>query len=1097
MTLHAVAGPDRIVANRTVVGFDGTRSSGGTAADPLAYRWQLIQVPEGDPHLTHYQNLDVLPDDARVLVPVAPPAHVEAAAGDTHISVMDSVGAPVDLSGAGVTAGDLLIVTAGPNAGRYVVSSNPYGVGNEELDLDRPMASTGNIAAVDFDFWSVTSHTVILGLPAPASMPVSGDILIVDGYPVTVSVFGPPPLVTIEEGLPLAGLSFDHGVAIGEAMVSNSSAPYASFVPSVQGLHVMRLFVQPSMSLPGWSEPDVAVISVLAANTALGLPVDSSWLWRALSDFWGGVKDKGWMEDAWRTVIRTYGSMLQELWNVELSVSLASAQDVAMARWLPVSPRLVEPEPEKCGLFKRFRKVYSDALVGGGMVNLVLHRSPTAETFVFNDAWNLLPSQLEAWATAAGITGLSAIIESITVGGVTTQHFAFRSVNYAITVTGDCFSGVYTNSLSGGGRALDASTFALYRLAAGPVAADYSAAVYDYDAVIKAGDPINIGGTAHTVAGVGVSSENGYPYTRVMLVEPTTLVAGDMAQFCLPSYFRSESVDYRYELATPGDAALLTVDDGTTRVVVTASVTATSAYCLGIDHPALWYDGRTVVPEGVLRLFYLPVEDTWLSIPRLQEHPDAAKGWVEYSEYVLANRFGRRAVVFDFLTESQPDRWPSLYRAATSPALPEQLFAEVVYIDQRPDLSTRFGKGFGMTLENSPTRPGFSYQKALLGLWYCYLHGSKPRYIERGLSICLGAPFFEEAGTILEIQHLDTERGYVLVRDKADVDVVRGYIYSLRLGLDVNPATGVPYVTGDTVSQFETVCNSVTHRDYKNHPEFVRGMIAAGVITEVEKYHRFFLGADVDTLDPSDVQAISAAATFLEQFRTTYNDYLFALVKHLETVVGLTDEVSFKYTLSIDTSLLARWGVPRFDRVQLSGAMHDWHTPPATPTSDHDFHNRWGVTICSQEHYTAAVVSTSGGAAVVEIRHVFKDGTHGTRINPRLYGIRVGDLVVLSSTGLDDVVSAVTNTDVTLTNVYGGAVEPDPGYDYFEFAVFGQRVWWGFDQFCPRSYVRIRTGVDIVHGVVTTDDVVADHYGPELDPDNPNWPEDPPWTPWP
>jgi hypothetical protein len=62
------------------------------------------------------------------------------------------------------------------------------------------------------------------------------------------------------------------------------------------------------------------------------------------------------------------------------------------------------------------------------------------------------------------------------------------------------------------------------------------------------------------------------------------------------------------------------------------------------------------------------------------------------------------------------------------------------------------------------------------------------------------------------------------------------------------------------VKQFETVTNSAIYRDYINDPSFIRAMIVAGIITEPEKVHHFFIGVDVDALDPSDTQALQAAA---------------------------------------------------------------------------------------------------------------------------------------------------------------------------------------------------------------------------------------------
>jgi len=361
-------------------------------------------------------------------------------------------------------------------------------------------------------------------------------------------------------------------------------------------------------------------------------------------------------------------------------------------------------------------------------------------------------------------------------------------------------------------------------------------------------------------------------------------------------------------------------------------------------------------------------------------------------------------------------------------------------------------------------------------LWYCYLHGSKPRMMERGLSIVLGAPFFESDGTIVDIQRLDPERGYLLVSDKTDPEIVRGYIYRLSLGLDLNPLTGEIYKLGDEVKQFETVTNSAIYRDYINDPSFIRAMIVAGIITEPEKVHHFFIGVDVDALDPSDTQALQAAADFLELFRTTYNEPFFTLIKRLEETLEIEEHMSVKMTLVFDSYFGARWGFPRLDRAQLSGIQQDWHTGMgigSPPSTDKGFHNKFGITIYNQEHYTAVIVAGGMGASrEIEIRHVQKDGTHGSVINPRLYGIKPGDQFI-EPLQPADIVVWVNDNRIGLVNPYWGPVWPVSGSDLFEWAIFGRNVWCGMNdsKFQPRSYVRIRL-LDALGDVVQTEKVL-------------------------
>lgn len=1054
--LRAVAGPDRVSPNRTIVGFDGTRSTAPSGL--VAYKWRLIQVPEGDPHLAHYPQpptfpgtIDVLPETIKV-----PGAPVEATftAGSLEVSFA-SGGLPYNLGAGGpdVKAGDILEVSAGLNAGRYVVTSDPYGFSLDRVELDR-VASGGEVTSF-FQIYEADSRLVHMSYDPMAVS--AGDILIVSGHPTEILFAGPD--LKVEDALPFAGMSFDHAMIISSAMVANALTPYASFVPSVQGLHVMRLRVDDAAT-PGSPESDIAVVSILPSGTSTGLPVDASWIWRSLGNFWDLVADKGWMETSWRAFIRVFGAMLQETWNVRASYSLGTSQDVMMSRWVGCSPALPEPEPDKAVLVRRFPTVYSAELPATGDVSVVLvvHDVPGTTTISVTADTSIVADAVNAALASEGIDGIRARVKRIST--VLTRHLAITSESHAFIAEGGLFGGSRESLFTGKGLRIDEHMF---WLSSGPhTAGTFYRTNYDSDGILAKGDIINIGGTSYTIATSGTVEVGGsYPFSYVSTVEEIPDV-GPTLHFVIPSYIRSAEIDFRDELVVPGDVVIVEVEDGSdgTRWEGSAKVAGAGFYRLGIVDPAFFCRGCVVRLKRVLRLFYVPVDETYLSIPVLKEHSDAGMGWREYEHYVVAERWGRRAIVFDFLSEMPDASYPALLReltpgpgGATYP-VPDRLWAEIVYVDQRPDLSERFGKGLGMPIETAPGRVGFSYQRALLGLWYCRLRGSKPGMIERGISIICGAPFFEADGEIVGVQTLSAGRGYLLARDLLHREIVRGYVYPLSLGLDVNPATGKTYAVGDTVQRFDPVSNAALHRDYISHPEFVKGLIAAGVITEPEKVHNFWLAVDADILDPSDVAAVRAAYEFLLDFRTTYNHPFFALLEQFEDLIDLHDAMSLKVRMHLVSYLGARWGTPMFDRVQLSGRMAPWPGMPlpmlGTPP-DSGVHNYFDIVLDGREHY-AAVRIDAGPPAVqqYEIRHVQPDGTLGDVVDPERAGIVPGN-VFMDGDGVEDAVTVVTATDVTLTSP---AALVDPTHI---FAIFGAPGWSGFDDmlFYLRDYVHI------------------------------------------
>ncbi|NMC34628.1 MAG: hypothetical protein GYA36_19570 [Veillonellaceae bacterium] len=982
-------GPDKVAPVNTVVGLDGskcrvTRSVDGTVIDyGVSFLWQMIQVPEGEPHLlthapdgggvdTPFNGIMLAPD---FVLYTGGAMDLFSTFGGSDTAIL-STWMPLPLS----LVGSLLVIDTGPCAGTYHIDQvltidgwpTTYIITIKEVF---PASTSGSGTGVSI--YDGTTSTAVFPVSLPATV-LSGDVLLINGNAVTItSVFG--DTVKFTPAIPVNTAGSPASIIL-QTILWNARTSRPAFIPTVQGLYLVRAFVSSSGSPlmlgtgitkgPGPGPipvvpAGVVVVNATAASTAMGLPLDASWIWRYLSDFWGHVSDKKWVEAEWRSVIRAAGALLQETWNVELAASLGTAEDVQMSRWLGYDAELKEPDPAKALLVRRSRVLCSDLWNIGKpdvTITLKVYRSATPDTFTLTGPAENLPAQFNALMVGAGIQGVVVRFELMDPIRSPTKDMALtiRSDRYVVEAEGDLFHGSspfkFSTNFIGLGSWRSKDTFVL-QPASFPIL--YSDTVYDADAVLRPGDPINIDGVCRQVVSVGTLDLDtfGNPIAprSFVIVDPPLQVAPTMpsdSTWCIPSYFQSPETDFYDELVTPGDPLIMLTGPVMDRHEDSAIVYSVWGYKVGVLDYKLWYDGADYLLSRILRFWYVPVQDEVLSIPQLKVQPDEERGWLEFVNYIITDFRGRRAIVFDF-ANALPIVVPpsSLYQLIHEVPTgfgtpPDRYWAEIVYMDQRPTLSKRFGDNLGLLLENAPTVSGFSYARALLGLWYCYLHGPKPANLEKGVSIIMGAPFFESDGTIVDSQILDATRGYLLVQDKDFPEVVRSYIYPLSLGLGINPSTGVAYTKGDTVVQFNPVSDAAVFRDYINDPAFIRGLIAAGIITEPEKTHTFSLGVDSYFFHGISLKSLEAATEFLHNFRTTYNRELFALILALYTDIKITDEVALKATMFLDMYLGSRWGTPIWDRVQLSGS---------------GVHSRFDFILTGKEHWLIEMFAGPSG----------------------------------------------------------------------------------------------------------------------------------------
>lgn len=217
-----------------------------------------------------------------------------------------------------------------------------------------------------------------------------------------------------------------------------------------------------------------------------------------------------------------------------------------------------------------------------------------------------------------------------------------------------------------------------------------------------------------------------------------------------------------------------------------------------------------------------------------------------------------------------------------TPALPapDTLRAETTFITNDDIIEDNFGLMVSLTQDDLSERATSSttYREAVLGLMYAWANGPKVLNLRLGAQILLGLPVADQAGIIRSITddfRVDPVTGESLLgrifvedtdEDGNPTGIVRLYFYPPLLpssledfaGLEVNPATGRLYEVGDTVERFAPLSKGVQVRDYVNYPDWWRGRLLQGdVAAELRKYHTWSLRVSADVINEEDFELVS------------------------------------------------------------------------------------------------------------------------------------------------------------------------------------------------------------------------------------------------
>lgn len=249
---------------------------------------------------------------------------------------------------------------------------------------------------------------------------------------------------------------------------------------------------------------------------------------------------------------------------------------------------------------------------------------------------------------------------------------------------------------------------------------------------------------------------------------------------------------------------------------------------------------------------------------------------------------------------------PGLFSAAN--AAPNRLWAEVSFFDNGENIERNFGILVGLTRQDlEEAEAGATYRQAVSGLMYAYVSGPAVSKIRLGVSLLLGLPFTEKRGIVRAVDEAyrknsagEPTRGRIVVEDldpSTDEPTGLSRIYTFPVeansalaGVDVNPATGVPYKVGDTVEAYASLAKGVEIDDLMSAGP---GIKTAEAI--LQRYHSVHVKINDNIFQPSEVRLVS---DFLRKITPSYLAVYIASTAELVDTVKVVDRLKLRFASS-------------------------------------------------------------------------------------------------------------------------------------------------------------------------------------------------------
>lgn len=763
---------------------------------------------------------------------------------------------------------------------------------------------------------------------------VPGDVLAVGGVAYTIASVpgGAPFQVVIEDSqLPdsLSGAGFR--LARQGGLVDSTEAK-PTFYPDAEGFYAFDLRVHDGdlSSDPVGLDRAVVAVNVLASPLPRGIVPDASFIFGHILDFWRLVEDRDIASTLWSGMAQVLATELYTLWQLEYGKSIIDIQRQMVRRWVHFSPAVDELGPELVTVKTLYSgldsELYSAAGISYWNASILSVWVPFYEerTEIQFSAQN--PASVEVAARELQNKLRTYVHPEFSASVLVHQPSGFKSIRltapFYFQITPETTNPLFPAAAENG--PVQGASISL--VAARTVLLDKSLAGIN----VQENDLLVVGGATYRIARVSSALEDPYLSQRLVLKGdvPSTISGA----WSIPSWADSPSTDFWLALVAPGDVARCEMYNEQNDEVVSfdlpiLGVTSQAPQRCAIDAGNIGAGialGLTPRFTKYIRRSFLRIDELIERVPTLQQNiviedaaADEATLW-QNVDYFIEEIRGVKGVRFQ---SGQSSDVGDVWEGALPP---DNLWAEYVFVDNSPLIESRYGIASGLTRAQLSQLPDtVDYLSAVQGLWYAYFNGPTIRNLRIGVQILLGLPFAEAAGTIEEIRtDLTSQQGRMLIRDAQDTEVVRSYSFPRQLGLEVNPATGLEYAVGDTVTQFSPLVKGAEVTDWVKDPKWYQGLLNQGLFFEPQKFHKFLVRVDSGAFNLS---ALLFAQSFIRRIKPTYTDATFFVqLNAAEDDIDVVDTVEIEGQLELYDSPCAIYGEAGiFDMPRAAGGLRN------------------------------------------------------------------------------------------------------------------------------------------------------------------------------
>lgn len=776
----------------------------------------------------------------------------------------------------------------------------------------------------------------------------AGDVLLVRGVAYTIIAKGTDGdgfFVQIGDDILPDNLSTETFKILRQRGVSGATTVSPTFFPDKPGFYKFDLIVFDG-SL--FSEPSVVLVNVLETPLPRGCVPDLSFIFTYLSDFWNLVEGREKLAVFWSALAQVAATELYTLWQTEYSKSLRDIQRVFVRRWLHFDLLLGEPLPELTKVRALFGGITSSYEDVGGIsafgTTITIHSDTLAEDAILT------------------VRALNPVNAAVLARDLQDQLQARADARFTVQSLEDRASGDLALRIDAPFpftiQATNCPFFSAGQEGRPPTGAGagVGSRIYKVDRSlegldVREDDFLILDGVAYRVFKVVDEPTDALPFSRVITKEDLPTVpsstwtlsgwaSSELLDFYLGLVSKKDHVDFEVSEVSSTKASVLETNEIVSTTVLGVSETVPSR--VAVD---MWPLGAAIADASlqvflarVLRRTYNPVHELVVDVPTLQPlivNEDETTVLRRNVDYFIETFRGQACLRFVSGQNSGPDVWE-----AARP--PDRLWAEYVYLDNRPNIEANFGIPVGLTLDQLDDLPdNVDYLSAVRGLWYAFFNGPTIRNLRVGTQILLGLPFAEEAGTIEEIRtDFSPTSGRILIRDSEKTEIVRSYRFPRELELEVNPATGARYKVGDTVERFSPLVEGAEVVDYLTDPKWFQGLLNQGIFYEVEKFHKFVVRVDEAAFSLSTLLFVK---NFILKIKPNHTFPLFVVTKSVgDTEVSTTDENTKNATLYLyDAPCEGLLGASyMFDEPRAAGGgwrnAYDANVTPLIPNLDPD-----------------------------------------------------------------------------------------------------------------------------------------------------------------